>query len=79
MHKGRVEDMFSLLTERFTLLNPLQVDRVHMGPEDPSNRNKLPIIFFKANFRKLQDNSKYVSLKIGSSVPQKLGPFFHFS
>ena len=28
------------------------------------------------NFRKLQDDSKNVSLKIGSKVPQKLGPFF---
>ena len=28
------------------------------------------------NFRKLQDDSKNVSLKIGSRVPQKLGPFF---
>ena len=34
--------------------------------------------FFKPNFRKLQDDSKKVSLKIGSKVPQKLGPFFSF-
>ena len=51
----------------------------HMGPDDPSNRKKIPIIFLKPNFRKLQDDSKNVSLKIGSKVPQKLGPFSHFS
>ena len=47
----------------------------HMGPEDPSNRKKYPSFFLKPNLRKLQDDSKYISLKIGSKVPQKLGPF----
>ena len=51
------------------------LEDLHMGPEYPSNRKKIPIIF-KPNFRKLQNESRYVSLKIGSSVPQKLGPFF---
>ena len=40
---------------------------------------EIPIIFYKAKFLKLQDDSKDVSLKIGSKVPQKLGPFSHFS
>ena len=39
---------------------------------------EIPIIFYKAKFLKLQDDSKDVSLKIGSKVPQKLGPFSHF-
>merc|ERR1712018_765112 len=47
-----------------------------MGHEDPSNRKKIPIIFFKPNCWKLQNDSNNVSLKIGSTVPQKLGPFF---
>ena len=34
----------------------------HIGPEDPSNRQKIPKIFLKPNFRKLQDDSKNVSL-----------------
>ena len=44
---------------------------------------KYPSFLLMPNFRKLQDNSKNVSLKIGSRVPQKLGHFFswekHFS
>ena len=48
----------------------------NMGPEDLSNRKKIPIIFLKPNFRKLQNDSKNVSLKIGSKVPQNIGPFF---
>ena len=47
-----------------------------MGPEDPSNREKKYPSFFMPNFRKLQDDSKNVSLKIGSKVPKKIGPFF---
>ena len=39
-------------------------------------QKKIAIIFLKPNFRKLQNNSTNVSLKIGSKVPQKLGPFF---
>ena len=47
-----------------------------MGLEDPSNREKkYPSFFFMPNFRKLQADSKYVSLKIGSKGPKKLGPF----
>ena len=30
---------------------------------------------FKPNFQKLQDDSKSVSLKVGSKGPKKLGPF----
>ena len=41
----------------------------HMGPEYPSNRKKYPSFFLKPNFRKLQDDSKNVCLKIGSKVP----------
>ena len=49
----------------------------HMGPEDPTNREKkYPSFFLKPKFRKLQDDSKNVSLEIGSTSPQKLGPFF---
>ena len=49
---------------------------LHMGPEDPSNREKkYPSFLLMPNFRKLRDDSKYVSLKIGSWKPQKLGPF----
>ena len=47
-----------------------------MGPEDPSNRKKVPIIFFKPSRRKLQNISKNVSLKIGSKLPQKLSQIF---
>ena len=36
---------------------------------------KSPSFLLVPNFRKLRDDSKYVSLKIGSSKPQKLGPF----
>ena len=46
-----------------------------MGPKDPSNWKKIPYFFFMPNFRKLQADSKYVSLKIGSKGPKKLGPF----
>ena len=49
---------------------------LQMGPEDPSNQEKKYPSFFKPNFRKLHDDSRKVSLKIGSSVPHKLGPFF---
>ena len=52
---------------------------MHMGPEDPSNRKKYPSFLLMPNFRKLQEDSKNVSLKIGSWGPQKLGPFSHFS
>ena len=48
----------------------------HMGPEDPSNQKKYPSFFLQPNFRKLQNDSKNASLKIGSKGPQKLGPFF---
>ena len=48
-----------------------------MGPKDPSNREKKhPKILFQPNCRKLQDDLKNVSLKIGSRGPKKLGPFF---
>ena len=40
---------------------------------------KYPPFFLMPNFRKLQDDSKNVSLKIGSWKPQKSGPFSHFS
>ena len=43
----------------------------HMGPEDPSNRKKYPSFFLKPNFRKLQDDSKNVCPKIGSTSSQK--------
>ena len=46
-----------------------------LGPEDPSNR-KNTHHFLKPNFRKFQDDSKNVSLRIGSKWPQKLGLFF---
>ena len=42
-----------------------------MGPEDPSNWKKIPIIFLKPNFRKLQEDSKNVSLKIRCKGPKK--------
>ena len=48
----------------------------NMGPEDPSKRKKIPIVFLMPNFRILQDDSKNVSLKIGSKVPQKIKRFF---
>ena len=35
---------------------------------------KYPSFFLMPNYRKLQEDSKNVSLKIGSKVPQKLGP-----
>ena len=37
---------------------------------------KYPSFLFDPTFWKLQDDSKNVSLKIGSTSPQKLGPFF---
>ena len=52
---------------------------IHMGPEDPSSRKKYPIFLLMPNFRKLQEDSKNVSLQIRSKGPQKLGPFSHFS
>ena len=56
--------------------SPVQFNpHMHMGPEDPSNRKKYPFFLLMPNFRKLRDDSKYVSLKIGSWKPQKLGPF----
>ena len=48
----------------------------HMSPENPSNPKKIPIIFLKKNFQKSQDDSKNVSLKIGSTSLQKFRPFF---
>ena len=47
-----------------------------MGPEDPSNRKEYPSCLLMPNFQKLQDNSKYESFKIGSSVPQKVRALF---
>ena len=52
--------------------------QISFSKEDPSNR-KNTHYFLMPNFRKLQDDSKNVSLKIGSRVPQKLGHFSHFS
>ena len=50
--------------------------QISFSKEDPSNRKKYPLFLLMPNFRKLQDDSKNVSLKIRSRVPQKLGPFF---
>ena len=47
-----------------------------MGPEDLSNRNKIPIFFFNAKFSEIARRFQNVSLKIESNVPQKLGLFF---
>ena len=78
-HKRRgVEHGASVPGVRGAALSPIQGGGNHMGPEDPSNKKKIPIIFLLPNFRKLQDDSKNVSLKIGSTSPQKLGPFFLF-
>ena len=41
----------------------------------PQIEKKYPS-FFNAKFRKLQDDSKNVSFKIGNKGPKKLGPFF---
>ena len=49
---------------------------LHMGPEDPSNRKKYPSFLLMPNFRKLQEDSKNVSLKMGSWLPQKLSQIF---
>ena len=38
----------------------------HMGPEGVRNRKKHPSFLFMPNFHKLQEDSKNVSLKIGS-------------
>ena len=46
-----------------------------MGPEDPSNRKRIPIIFLMPNFRKLQNESKNVSLKIMSKGPFEIRPY----
>ena len=40
---------------------------------------KHPSFLLMPNFHKLQEDSKNVSLKIGSKGPQKLGPFSPFS
>ena len=40
---------------------------------------KYPSFLLMPNFHKLQEDSKNVSLKIGSKGPKKLGPFSHFS
>ena len=53
----------------------ISIDKL-MGPEDPANRKKIPIIFFKANFLEIARPFQNVSLSIGSTSPQKLGPFF---
>ena len=50
-----------------------------MGPEGVRNRKKTPIFLLMPNFHKLQEDSKNVSIKIGSKGPQKLGPFSQFS
>ena len=36
--------------------------RLHMGPEDPSNRKKCPSFFFQAKFSEIANGSKNVSL-----------------
>ena len=41
-----------------------------MDPEDPPNRKKTSF-FLKPNCQKLQDDSKNVTLKIGSRWPKK--------
>ena len=48
----------------------------HMGPEDPSNKKKYPSFLLMSNFRKLQEDSNNVSLKIGSWKPKKLSRIF---
>ena len=50
-----------------------------MGPKGVRNRKKHPPFLLMPNFRKLQEDSKNESLKIGSKGPKKLGPFSHFS
>ena len=55
------------------------LDKMYIGPEGVLNRKKTPIFFVDAKFHKLQEDSKNLSLKIGSKGPQKLGPFSHFS
>ena len=69
-----VDDSFGIWVLWTTML-PFCLDAKHMGPEDPSNKKKYPSFLLMPNFRKLRDDSKYVSLKIGSWKPQKLGPF----
>ena len=46
------------------------------GSWRPVQSKKIPIFFSKPNCRKLQNDFKYVSLKIRSKGPQKLGPLF---
>ena len=49
---------------------------LHMGPEGFRNRKKHPSFLLMPNFHKLQEDSKNVSLKIGSWKPQKLFQIF---
>ena len=48
----------------------------HGSWSNPSNRKKYPSFLLMPNFRKLQEDSKNVSLKIGSWKPQKLSQIF---
>ena len=46
------------------------------NPMNFRKNSKRPLTSPPPSFLKLQDDSKNVSLKIGSRVPKKLGPFF---
>ena len=76
-HLSKVEKHWSLICQVFhtvhyrTVALPTWVLKTRL-----IERKKHPKILFQPNCRKLQDDSKNVSLKIGSKVPQKLGPFF---
>ena len=46
------------------------------GPEGVRNRKKHPSFLLMPNCHKLHENSKNVSLKIGTTSPQKLSQIF---
>ena len=76
--KKRCHKFNTSLSINISNCNNIKKFWVHMGPEDPSNKKIYPSFFLKPNFRKLKYDSKNVSLKIRSTSPQKLGPFFSF-
>ena len=60
------------------LWKPSQVC-THGSWRGPKLKKKHPSFLLMPNCHKLREDSKNVSLKIGSYGPQKLGPFSHFS
>ena len=75
-HLSKVEKHWSLICQVFHTVHYRTVALPTWVLKTRLIEKKHPKILFQPNCRKLQDDSKNVSLKIGIRGPKKLGPFF---